>query len=93
MLTLLLACAHSGTESVVDGRYVDTPGTVALFSDDLWTLTPDADPSTRLCLDDPLFTEALHVDGANNMLVQRNQRSVHEAGERMRSNRRHRCIW
>lgn len=63
-LLSLIGCAHNGTEAVIDGRYADTPGTIHLFSDDLWTLTPDADPSTRLCLDDPLFTEALHVDGA-----------------------------
>ncbi len=57
------ACSRSGTENVIEGRYAETPATVHRW-EDLWTLVPDADPSTRLCLDQPNVPAEVQVEGA-----------------------------
>lgn len=56
-------CSKSGTENVLEGRYAETPGTVHQW-EELWTLVPDADPSTRLCLDGGAVPDEVKVEGA-----------------------------
>lgn len=61
---LWVGCAkEGGADAVAEGKYADTPGTVQQVGD-LWTVVPDADTSTRLCLDSPLVTDDLKVEGA-----------------------------
>jgi hypothetical protein len=59
----LVACAHSPNAGSSDDRYDEALGAVHEVLPGTWAVTPERDPDLRLCLEGPLLTDAVRVEG------------------------------